>query len=113
MVANVNCPKCGVPLAADALAGLCPGCALEDALELADGPEPLDGRTTPPRFSDYELLEEIGRGGMGVVFRARQVSLDRIVAVKLILFSHFADDAAVKRFRAEAAVAANLQHPNI
>ena len=68
---------------------------------------------TPQPFGKYELLEEIGRGGMGVVFRARQTDLDRLVAIKMILSSRLASADDVSRFHAEAKAAGSLRHPNI
>lgn len=107
-----RCHHCGADLRSDAPRGLCPSCLLRLAAE-GDARDVLSVVPRLHYFGDYELLEEIARGGMGVVYKARQLSLDRIVAVKMMQPGIVASDEEVRRFRSEATAAANLHHPNI
>src|SRR4051794_4195960 len=119
MATAKTCAQCGTPLDTYAPWGACPRCVLLAGLSngASDESSAVPGLPETPlsfkRFGDYELLEELGHGGMGVVYRARHVKLDRLVALKLLLLGQFSSEQAVKRFQREAQAAAALRHPNI
>ena len=103
------CESCGATLHAEPPGGLCPACLLTTAIEEADGEEPVSGS----RIQDYQLLNEVARGGMGIVYRARQRAPSRIVALKMILPANVGSADAMKRFRVETEAAASLEHEGI
>jgi serine/threonine protein kinase len=127
MVAHEICPRCGADLPADAPEGLCPECLLRQSVEapdagraVAENTAPYEGGFVPPapadlahHFPHLEILELIGKGGMGAVYRARQPGLDRLVAVKVLPPEVARAPAFAERFSREARSLARFNHPNI
>jgi len=115
-----NCPKCGRPIPAAAPQALCPKCVLLGAAQPTEGEVPATATSEIPSlerisaaFPQLEILELIGRGGMGFVFKARQPHLDRFVALKLLPDKLAGDAKFAERFNREGRVLARLNHPNI
>jgi len=112
-----RCSQCGAALAADAPQGLCPACLLKRGFFTSDGARTEYAPPTPAELARYfpelEILELVGRGGMGAVYKARQKNLDRLVALKILPFSVNRDPAFAERFAREARALAKLTHPNI
>src|ERR1051325_4418865 len=121
------CPQCGALLPADAPGGLCPRCvmavnmatqtvlsdnAASSNASSASKPPPLAPEEIAKLFPNLEILECLGRGGMGVVYKARQKSLSRVVALKLLAPERAGDPQFAARFEKEARALALLNHPN-
>ncbi len=115
-----NCPECGNPVPADSQHQLCPACLMAEAFasRTMDGENPPS--TAPPepkeiagKFPQFEILECLGRGGMGLVYKARQKSLNRLVAIKILAPEREQDARFAERFAREAELLARLSHPHI
>ncbi|MBE7500743.1 MAG: serine/threonine protein kinase [Verrucomicrobiales bacterium] len=122
--AGVVCSRCHAPLPGNAPEGLCPQCLMRVGLATqtgtVDDSAPVRSSVAPPsvaevarRFPHLEILECLGHGGMGVVFKARQPKLDRLVALKVLLPERAGDPRFAERFTREARALARLNHPNI
>src|SRR5688500_4036038 len=114
------CPSCGKILAPSAPKGLCQECLLKAGFPTEDSTNPKASAFVPPtpeelapRFPQLEILELIGRGGMGAVYQARQIKLDRIVALKILPPTVGEDPAFAERSTREARALAKLNHPGI
>jgi hypothetical protein len=120
-MADGRCPSCGKPLPTDLPLGLCPECLLKSGFETGDAAEATArAGFAPPRVEDLralfpqlELLELVGRGGMGAVYKARQPALDRLVALKILPPAISGEPGFADRFSREARALARLQHPRI
>jgi len=115
-----SCPKCGAALPSTATSGLCPRCLMAEAMvatqvdaEAATAAKTLAPKELAPFFPQLEILECLGRGGMGVVYKARQKTLNRFVALKLLAPERVRDTRFAERFTREAQALAALNHPNI
>jgi tRNA A-37 threonylcarbamoyl transferase component Bud32 len=115
-----TCPKCGATLPSTATAGLCPRCLMAEAMvptqpgaEAAEARKTLAPEELAPHFPQLEILECLGRGGMGVVYKARQKTLNRFVALKLLAPERVREPKFAERFTREAQALAALNHPNI
>jgi eukaryotic-like serine/threonine-protein kinase len=115
MTQTRTCRVCGSEVDRDAPFGHCPRCLIDHGFLSSEQPdlEPPPPTRRTRLFGDYELLQQLGRGGMGVVFKARQISLNRTVALKMLRDSQLDSPVIVQRFQVEAETVARLDHPNI
>jgi predicted Ser/Thr protein kinase len=117
----ILCPECGKPVPPASQHQVCPACLLRQALASGTLVDGAPATAAPPpspeeiarKFPQFEVTECLGRGGMGVVYKARQKSLDRWVAIKILPPERVGDGKFAERFAREAAILAKLSHPNI